>query len=76
MAHNKIETISGAVSTFVRRKNSACGNPQWLIALHNGFAGVTKANAGFAYSITGREELLILSYYVTPKGKTVICDIH
>ena len=68
--------ISGAVSNFIRQKNSPNGNPRWTVVLHNGFIGSTAPNSGLAYAITGREEFLIISYHVTPSGRVVITDLH
>ena len=75
MARNT-KTTSGIVSNFVREKNSPSGNPRWTVALANGFVGSTSPNSGIAYSITGCEEFLTISYHVTPTGRVVITDLH
>ena len=72
----QILKTSGAVSNFVRERNSPNGNPRWTIALHNGFIGTTAPNSALAYEITGREVFLTVYYRVTPKGRFVITDIE
>jgi len=63
------------VESIERLKNSVNGNPRYKIAFSNGVLGITKSDAGFAYSIHSGMTRVLVSYHFTPKTKCIIDDI-
>jgi hypothetical protein len=66
------------IVSIKRRNNSKFGNPSFAVTFLHGeqtLTGYTKANAGFAYAITGAERIATIEYHMTPKGKVVITDL-
>jgi hypothetical protein len=63
------------VESIERLKNSVNGNPRFKVSFTNGVLGVTKNDAGFAYSIHAGMGRVLVSYHFTASAKCIIDDI-